>query len=85
MSRIYFDPTRPKPTSMEASSRFWCGAAVGLLLGAILFVSFFVSSPLVGAATCVAIALMCGALAVPYGEDFWYWMRNVLRFLRYWW
>ena len=71
MGRIYPDPVRPRPTRMEASSRFWCGFAAGALLGTFFALAFFLSSPLWAAVTVGLTALTCAVLAVPYGEDFW--------------
>ena len=68
---------------MEASSRFWCGAAVGLFIGAVLSLWFLLYSPITAGLTCLATSLLCGALAIPYGEDFWCWIRRVLRLLPY--
>ena len=80
--RIYPDPVRPKPTHMEASSRFWCGFAAGALLGAFLALAFFLSAPLWGTVTVGLTALICAVLAVPYGEDFWDGLKRVFAWLR---
>lgn len=81
MGRIYFDPKRPKPTPMEASSRFACGAAAGLFLGIVVSLSFFPWSLNWILSVTIVSTVACALLAVPYGEDFWRWMRNVLWFL----
>lgn len=85
MVRIYPDPVRPKPSPMEASSRFWCGAAVGLLIGLSVGLNALLSGWLALSTTILlvtACVVGCGALALRYGEDFWDWIRNVLHLLR---
>lgn len=85
MARIYPDPERPKPSPMEASSRFWCGAAVGLLIGLSIGLSGLLSGWLVLSKMVLlvtACVVGCGALSLRYGEDFWEWIAYVLRALR---
>lgn len=84
MTRIYFDPERPKPTPMEASSRFWCGAALGTFIGAVVGVPTFWDSGSGIAATVIAAALLAGGLSVRYGEQFWEDARTFIRSLPLW-
>ncbi len=81
--RIYPDPVREPPTPMEASSRFWCGAAVGLLIGLVVGLGWFLAAPALLATVVVLSVLACAGLSVRYGEDFWDWIRDVLWLLRY--
>ncbi len=71
MSRLYPDPVREKPTPMEASSRFWCGAALGLLVGLVVSLNFFLDSAALFILAVTFAVVGCGALAVHYGDDFW--------------
>ena len=79
--RIYPDPIRPKPTRMEASSRFWCGFAAGALLGVFLASAFFSAAPLSAAVTVGLTGRICAVLAAPYGEDFWDGLKRVFAWL----
>ncbi len=71
MSRLYPDPVRPKPTPMEASSRFWCGAALGLFLGLVVGLQLFLSSIALLILVVTFVVVVCGAMAVHYGDGFW--------------
>jgi len=85
MPRIYFDPKRPKPMPMQASSRFWCGAALGLLIGLFIALSTLSSSASLSILAIVGSVLLCGWLSVYYGEDFWDDIRGFLHALRFFW
>ncbi len=71
MGKIYFDPKPNPATRMEASSRFICGAAVGLLFGALI--ALYLGPWNVGwAVTAIVVAAVgFGLLALYFGEDFW--------------
>jgi hypothetical protein len=81
--RIYPDPERPKPSPMEASSRFACGLVAGLVVGFVLAGILGARTVSVFATAMGAGALLCGLLAVPYGEDFWFWFRDFVRAVRW--
>jgi len=67
---------------MEVSSRLWCGTAVGLVIGFAVWFTFCPWSIAWAGTVIGGITVACAVLAVPYGEDFWYWIRYVLWFLR---
>jgi len=69
----------PEPDTFEKRLRFGCGFLAGIVLGLSLGVQFsFGRSLFLGAVA--AAAILCGLLAVRYGDQFW---RALIR--TFWW
>jgi len=83
MPRIYPDPERPKPTPMETSSRFAWGLIAGFIIGFVIAGIARAQTFDVFAAAIGASGLVCAVLAVPYDEEFWVWLRDVVRALQW--
>lgn len=77
-STIIFEP---KPDPLEQKVRFGCGSVLGLVLGLSLAVRWWPSTA--GTLLLVVIgALLCGWMALKYGDGFW--TNYVTRWLRWW-
>lgn len=60
-----------EPDNLEKGVRFGCGFTFGIAVVTVGFLrgaSFIVDSPW---ATGIAVAVVCGFLALKYGDDFW--------------
>lgn len=64
----------------DMRTRFGCGFLMGVAIG-LLVVVFYVSSPLFLAGLTVGSGLLCGWLAVRYGERFWSFLFKWLRWM----
>jgi len=63
----------PEPDAFEKITRFVCGALFGFFVGGYLALRLFdlqTFPPLIAIA--VVAALVCGFLAMKYGDEFWY-------------
>jgi hypothetical protein len=66
-----------QPDRLEKGIRFVCGFALGAVLGS--FAAAYYDAPGLGAAVGIAAAtaVVCGLLAVRYGDRFWYGLRRL--------
>jgi hypothetical protein len=71
----------PEPGKEEKMTRFGCGAILGLLVGGYLVLREAYASFGLCIAVIVAAVLICGLLALKYGDEFWHF---VLRLITYW-
>lgn len=62
--------------AFEKRVRFGCGFVFGLVSGGLFLVRVVAESLGVNAAGAVASALICGFLAMRFGERFWSWVRD---------
>lgn len=62
--------------AFEKRVRFGCGFLFGLVSGGLFLVQVVAESLGVNAAGAVASALICGFLAMRFGERFWSWARH---------
>jgi hypothetical protein len=70
-----------EPDRLEKGIRFGCGSVIGILIGLDLTYSMFLEYPgHLFIAACI-FALVCGILAMKYGDRFW---DGVIQFLRPW-
>jgi uncharacterized membrane protein len=60
----------------EKITRFGCGALFGIFLGIFLVFELVLSSFGWAAAVIVLSVLICGTLALKYGDEFWYSLKN---------
>jgi hypothetical protein len=71
MQNPYYDR---EPDPLEKKIRFGCGFFFGLVLGGLEFVRMAYKSAGVIVASTLIAALLCGLLALKYGDRFWNWM-----------
>lgn len=64
-----------------AGIRFGCGALLGLILAAIVLVQMMPDDWSFAAPLGIGLAALLGLLSAKYGDRFWYWMLDRLR----WW
>ncbi|OPY73021.1 MAG: hypothetical protein A4E64_02718 [Syntrophorhabdus sp. PtaU1.Bin058] len=69
-----------RPDRLEKGIRFGCGSLLGIGLGIIVFFRFFLGH-LSWIIPCLVGAVVCGFLAMRYGDNFW---RKAIRYW-YWW
>ncbi len=62
----------PEVGGVEQATRFACGAVLGVVLGVVLAVKWALSSLGAIAGDVVVAVLVCGLLALKYGDAFWY-------------
>ncbi len=68
-----------EPDNLEKVIRFGCGALIGLAIGFLITLRFILSIELGFAAVIsVALAGICGLLAVKHGDEFWYSLKDWL-------
>ncbi len=70
-----------KPDPLERKIRFGCGFIFGLVLGLLEFARTMYKSVGLVAVLTVMAALVCGWLALKYGDRFWY---GILQRWRWW-
>lgn len=68
-----------KPDRIEKEVRFGCGFAFGLLVGFFVAARHIYNSAGWLAVVTLVIAILCGLLAVRYGDRFWHSLKN------WWW
>jgi hypothetical protein len=74
-----------KPDSLEKKVRFGCGFLFGLVIGLLEFTRIFLfSSGSTLIVTVGIVAVVCGLLALKYGDRFWYYVLERLRGLIWW-
>ena len=56
----------------EQTTRFGCGALLGLFFGFYIVIKYAFSSFGSAAAIIVAAICVCGCLALKYGDEFWH-------------
>ena len=78
MQNIFYDN---KPDPLEKKVRFGCGFAFGLVIGFFEFARSLYRSAGMTIALTVIAALVCGWLALKYGDRFWY---GVMKRWRWW-
>jgi hypothetical protein len=61
----------PEPDKAEKITRFGCGALFGVVIGIGLAIRFAFSSLGFIAAIIVGAILICGYLALKFGDEFW--------------
>ena len=71
---------KDEPDRLEKGIRFGCGTMIGILIALKLTYRILIDHSGFLAATCI-IALVCGLLAVKYGDRFW---DTVIEFLNPW-
>jgi hypothetical protein len=71
----------PEPDTAEKVTRFGCGTLLGVIVGIVLAIKLTLSSFGLIAAVIVGAVLVCGFLALRYGDEFWY---AVLGSARWW-
>jgi hypothetical protein len=69
----------PEPDTEEKAIRFGCGALLGILFGFYLAFRFTVLSFGMAAAVVLGVVVLCGYLALRYGDDFWHWILSNVR------
>jgi hypothetical protein len=71
---------RDEPDRLEKGIRFGCGGLFGAVIGFFFIIEFHPDSSGGIALACVAGAVICGALAMRYGDPFWHGLKDWL-----WW
>jgi hypothetical protein len=69
-----------KPDKTENKIRFGCGFIFGLVLGFVYAIGWVAVTWGVFVAIVIATAIVCGLLAMKYGDSFWYYLKD-----RSWW
>ncbi len=64
------------PDFLGKSVRFGCGALFGALAGAGVVLQMIIGDWHIIAVVAVATALVCGFLAMRWGDDFWSWLAS---------
>ncbi|MFZ6672721.1 hypothetical protein [Undibacterium sp. Xuan67W] len=67
-----------EPDDSEKRVRFGCGALLGVFVGKGLVLEYVVSSFGLKLGMVVAATLVCGFLAMKYGDEFWYSLKDWL-------
>ena len=68
-----------EPDKLEKVIRFGCGALIGLAIGLLIALRLIFSIELgIAAIISVALAVVCGLLAVKHGDEFWYSLKGWL-------
>lgn len=57
---------------MEKVTRFGCGALLGVFIGLYCIAKWRIISSGTAVVTLVVAILVCGCLALKYGDEFWY-------------
>jgi hypothetical protein len=71
---------REPPDALGLSLRFGCGALFGAAAGTAVILSFLPTEPAaIVLAAAAAAALLCGALAMRWGDEFWSWVAEFWR------
>ena len=68
------------PDGLGKSIRFGCGALFGAVLGASTFLALLPAKWYLIALAAGGVALLCGFLAMHWGDDFWSWIAE-----HHWW
>lgn len=68
------DSEKPEIGRVEKATRFGCGALLGLFVGLYFIAKWSVMSFGVAVTVWGAAMLICGYLAMKYGDEFWYGM-----------
>jgi hypothetical protein len=63
---------QPEIGKMEKVTRFGCGALLGFFVGLYLIAKWTIMSFSVAAGVWAVAILVCGNLALRYGDEFWY-------------
>lgn len=63
---------KPKIGKVEKAIRFGCGALLGIFVGLYLIAKWTIVSAGVAIAIWSVAILVCGHLALKYGDEFWY-------------
>jgi hypothetical protein len=66
------DSEQPKVGNMEKVTRFGCGALLGFFVGLYFIAKWFIVSFGVAISIWATAILVCGCLALKYGDEFWY-------------
>ena len=66
------DSESPPIGKAEEMTRFGCGALLGCFVGLYLIAKWLIVSAGVAVAVWAGAMLMCGGLALKYGDAFWY-------------
>jgi hypothetical protein len=66
------DVTVEQPDKAEKQIRFGCGFLIGVVVGLGSMIAWSITNGWYFAAIVGAIALMCGFLAMRYGDEFWH-------------
>jgi len=71
------------PGASEKRLRFGCGFVMGLALGAGTALHLAISNGYYGAAIWLVCGLVCGVLAMHFGDRFWHSLSGFMN--RWWW
>ena len=63
---------QPEVRKMEKATRIGCGALLGCFVGLYLIAKWTIMSFGVAAGVWAVAILVCGYLALRYGDEFWY-------------